>query len=169
MHRFFIIIIFFISFGCSSSTYGPESHEQLTTAEFIKKPFTGEINIEKFRKENRNLKYRKYIRTPKSNPSMVDTVYRFFSGKNNILFYKPQQKDEVFLINLTVGDKKIRLKNSIKPGLKKENLHKRLSDFPSAKNDTVRVTHHNKTGTFIFKANKLEKIMIYPSKGEKNQ
>jgi hypothetical protein len=169
MHRLFIIIIFFISFGCSSSTYEPESHEPLTTKEFIKNPFTGEINIEKFRKENRNLKYRKYIRTPKSNPSMVDTIYRFFSGKNNILFYKPQQEDEILLINLTVGDKKIRLKNSINPGLKKKEIIQRLSGFPSAKNDTIRINHHNKTGTFIFKGNKLKKIMIYPSKSKRNR
>ncbi|SRR6056297_678050 len=162
------LLLFLILLGsCSSPKYEVQTDTSLTIEEFIQNPFPQKVDIDKFRKNHRNLKYRKYIRTPQFNASLKDTVYRFFSGKTNVLFYKPQQKNKIYLLSTTIGDKKVQLKNGIRTGLSISQVRKKFVDFPELMNDTIRFSHSNKMAAFIFEDNKVAKIMIYQSKSKK--
>lgn len=161
------LLLFLILLGSCSPKYEVQSHTPLTIEEFIQNPFPQKVDIDKFRKDHRNMKYRKYIRTPKFNASLKDTVYRFFSGKTNVLFYKPQQKNKIYLLSTTIGDKKVQLKNGIRTGLSINQVRQRFIDFPELMNNTIKFSHSNKKAAFIFEDNKVAKIMIYQSKSQK--
>ena len=105
-------------------------------------------------------KFLKCTQEPKvniHNPAIIDTIYTFSDNKNIIQVYRAQNKDFIFILDVT--NPKFNLTGDVKPGMSKDAFSRKFN-ITEAIDEKLQITstNGNTTYLFYFKRNKLKRI-----------
>ena len=159
MKRTFALIAIIALWSCSAQKNSFKS-EPVSTKIFLNNPFVFAETTENF-SSNTTLKFdvEKVAQDNKHYPNKKDTIYTFTYRKSEIIIYKSHTGKE-FLLAGKIVDKKMKLSNSIRIGMSKNDFLKRFTDHLKIKDDRIQIMDEGTKYTFIFKNEKLAQIDI---------
>ncbi len=133
-----------------------------TKDELLTEPLYIPLEKEQFTSRYEKFKTKTFIRTPQSNQSRTDTIYRYYRKNTAFIFYKVQNEDTYFL-TANVKDDLMPLKGGIRIGMNKEKVADCITDYDRSnmQSDTVKLTSENNNQLiFIFKKEALKEVQI---------
>jgi hypothetical protein len=129
---------------------------------FIMRPFGYEPTIKNFRTNlPSSFKLQVYSMKNIHNPSVIDTIYKFYQKKSELLIYKNSNKRELFFAG-NIYNHKIQLRNGVRVGMSRDEFFRCFENFKPRNDDTIRISSKRAINSinFIFKGNKLKVIKI---------
>lgn len=168
MHKLGVLFVVLLSClyfqGLFAQSTGKDltGERRVTVGMFLELPFGYEPSVNSFQSNlGRRVKLQKYSVTNRLDPSLTDTVYRFYYRKSELFLYRTQKGRDLFFAG-NIYHSRFPLSNGIQVGMKKEDFFDVFSDLDYTAGDSTRLStrraEHNYT--FYFKKGKLTKIKI---------
>jgi hypothetical protein len=157
-----LVITLLIACGVKKGIEKPEfSAGPQTKENFILNPFGYEPSIKNFSVYLPSYKLQIYTTKNRLNPSVKDSIFRFYRKKNELFIYKTKAGRELF-VAANIYDNKILMQNRIRVGIDRSEFFKSFTNFKPSSEDTIRITSKKAGNTyyFIFKNDKLKIIKI---------
>jgi hypothetical protein len=157
-----LVITFYTACKVKKGIEKPPVTAGIQTKEaFILNPFGYEPTIKKFSTYLPSYKLQIYTTRNRLNPSITDSIFRFYHKKNELFIYKTKSGRELFVAG-NIYDNRILLQNGVKVGIERGDFFRCFSNFKPNANDTIRITSKQAANSFyfIFKRNKLSLIKI---------
>ncbi len=129
---------------------------------FAADPFGFELTLGNFEAHyGKLLKRQRYFLESPVNKNYTDTIYRFYKGKTNVLFYKPM-KLEAKLMTGRICKPEIELRNEIRVGLNRKEFFWKFTDWVYDSSDSLMLDSPAVGGSFVFvfSHDKLKTILI---------
>lgn len=158
-------MVFLVLAGCSHKPLDRSANIAVKPMErevFIVKPLGYEPTIKGFRTNlPSSFKLQVYSMRNVHNPSVIDTIYRFYHKNSQFLVYKNLSNREMFFAG-NIYTPRIQLRNGVKVGMSRDEFFHCFLDLKPKNSDTIRISskHAPNSINFIFKDNTLKIIKI---------
>lgn len=138
-----------------------ENEKKLSVQKFLEQPFGFDENIYNFQNNIKaRFKINKELSDNKHYPNVADTIYKFSYRKSEVFFIKTHSNKE-FLLAGNIENRRIKLINDIRIGMKKEDFEACFSEKLNSQNNAITMQGEGTQYTFHFnQRNKLYLIKI---------
>jgi len=156
----YVLLLFFV-FAFQGERAFAQKTKTITKTQFLAHPFRHDTKLKTFRKKYRWWRFKISDEQVKNRHIKRSDVIHKVKISNSYVFIYQAGKKEIFY-KAEIVNKRIKLANGIRKGMKRKAFFSKFSNLKFSKKDKITIRDRDRTEkcTFFFKKNRLVKISI---------